>query len=234
MYSFRPALRAVDLDIAFGERVALLGPNGAGKSTLLRLLATLERPTAGRLWLAGREVPRDAADVRHLIGLVAHQTLLYDELTARENLLFYGRLYSLPALDARVDEALDRLGLATRQHDRVRTLSRGMQQRLSIARAILHDPVLLLLDEPDTGLDAAAQATLADTFVTSDGRRRTVVMATHAPARAAQLCDRALALDRGRVVDDGPATPCVPAPFLHPGTRAPSTPNPFPHQGGRG
>ncbi|MGC8825601.1 MAG: heme ABC exporter ATP-binding protein CcmA, partial [Anaerolineae bacterium] len=155
-------LRGVDLRIEQGEFLALLGPNGAGKTTFLRILATLSRPTEGRAWINGQPLDGDTRRVRQQIGLVSHQTFLYGDLTAEENLRFYGRLYRVPALEDRIAELLERVGLYERRHDPVRTFSRGMQQRLSIARAVLHDPPVLLLDEPDTGLDQQAARMLRE------------------------------------------------------------------------
>jgi heme exporter protein A len=156
--SFGPhrVLRGVDLAVGPGEFVALLGPNGAGKTTLIRTIATLGRPTAGDVLVNGHSVRGDTGRVRRDLGLVSHQTFLYGDLTAEENLRFYGALYRMAGLDERIDYLLGKVGLSERRRDAVRTFSRGMQQRLSIARAILHDPPILLLDEPDTGLDQQA------------------------------------------------------------------------------
>src|SRR2546423_1893524 len=140
------ALRGVDVEVQPGERVVLLGPNGAGKSTLIRVLATVLRPASGVLNIDGVDAIRDPATARRLVGMVGHQTYLYTDMTVRENLRFYGRLYGVDDLESRVDAALDAVALATRADALVRTLSRGLQQRASVARAILHAPRLLLLD----------------------------------------------------------------------------------------
>ena len=204
-YGASRALDGLDLAVPWDERVAILGPNGAGKTTLLRVLATLVRPVAGRVILGGLALPGQAAAVRRHIGLVAHQTFLYDELTARENLIFYGRLYGVEDPGQRADRLLPRVGLAERANDRVRTFSRGLQQRLALARAIVHDPPILLLDEPETGLDVAG-ADLLDGLMTDDqGQRRTVLLTTHRLDRAVELADRAVVLLRGRVALDLPA-----------------------------
>jgi heme exporter protein A len=147
------ALRGIDLDIRPGEFVTIVGPNGAGKTTLLRILATLSRPTHGHVSIAGHPLPKGADDARRQIGLLSHQPLLYGDLTAEENLRFFGQMYDVPQLEARILELLDRVELLDRRQDRARTFSRGMQQRLAIARALLHDPAVVLLDEPFTGLD---------------------------------------------------------------------------------
>jgi heme exporter protein A len=207
------ALRDVTLRVGWGARVAVLGPNGAGKSTLLRIFATLLRPTSGELRLAGLSPRRDRALIRRRIGVVAHQTFLFGALTALENLLFYARLYGVPQPRQRAAQALDRVGLADRAGTQARVLSRGMQQRLALARALLHDPDLLLLDEPDTGLDQDGLALLAE--IIAERPDRAVVLTTHHVEWALALCERAVALDRGRVVRDElvtrAATPPTPA-----------------------
>lgn len=201
-----PVLRKLDLSVARGEFLALLGPNGSGKSTLLRLLSGLSKPTGGDIRIGGWELPREAAAVRAQIGLVSHKPLLYEALTARENLEFFSRLYRLPSSTrkARIDELLDQVGLAHRDRDRVRTFSRGMQQRLSIARALLHEPHILLLDEPYTGLDQDASATLDNLLRDAHAKGHTIVMVTHQVDRAAMLANRVAILSRGNIVYDTP------------------------------
>jgi heme exporter protein A len=196
-------LRGIDLTVPWGARLALLGPNGAGKSSLLRILATLARPTAGSVRIAEQDALAAPLAVRRAIGVVAHQTYLYDELTARENLRFYGALYDLPALDARIAELLDRVGLTAQRNARAATLSRGQQQRLTIARALLHDPPILLLDEPDTGLDLAAFGLLEGLLRAEE---RTVLLTTHNLRQATRLCDRYAILNGGRLVTSAPLT----------------------------
>ena len=190
-------LRGVDLDLPWGARLALLGPNGAGKSTLLRAIATLSRPSGGTVRIAGLDAFAESAAVRRLIGVVAHQTYLYDELTALENLRFYADLYDLPDAGVLAAAMLDRVGLTARRNVRAGSLSRGQQQRLTLARALLHDPPLLLLDEPDTGLDLAAFGLLESLLL---GEERTVVLTTHNLRQAARLCDRYAILNGGRIV----------------------------------
>jgi heme ABC exporter ATP-binding subunit CcmA len=192
-----PALRSVDLTVQPGETVALLGGNGAGKTTLLRILATLDKPTAGRLEVAGLDALRERQKVRALLGLVAHHSYLHPELTVSEELRFYGRLYGVPDLDGRTRTLLDTVGLGSRASSRVAVLSRGQQQRLAIARALMPDPPLLLLDEPDTGLDQEGMA-LLDTLLRSD---RTVVFSTHNRSWAATIASRAVELVQGRLTD---------------------------------
>ncbi|MGH2525079.1 MAG: heme ABC exporter ATP-binding protein CcmA, partial [Anaerolineales bacterium] len=157
-FGFQTVLRGLDLEIAEGEFVAVLGPNGAGKTTLLRILAGLSRPTFGEVSVGGYRLPQQAGAVRRRLGVVSHQPLLYADLSAEENLRFYARLYGLRDSSARIARVLTLVGLSVRRRDLVRTFSRGMQQRLAIARAILHDPEVMLFDEPHTGLDPEASA----------------------------------------------------------------------------
>lgn len=206
-YGLLPVLRKLNLIVERGDFVALLGPNGSGKSTLLRLLAGLSRPTAGRIRIGGWELPKEASAVRAQIGMVSHKTLLYDNLTARENLRFFGRLYNIPAdqLEPRIDAMLDQVGLSKRSDHLTRTFSRGMIQRLTIARALLHNPHVLLLDEPYTGLDQTAAATLDELLITARNETHTIVMATHQLDRAAQLADRVIILTNGKIGYDARA-----------------------------
>src|SRR5512135_260152 len=172
----KTVLRGLEFDVQPGEFVALLGPNGAGKTTFLRILASLSQPTLGQVRVAGYSLPNQSAAVRARLGVVTHQPLLYGDLTAEENLQFYGRMYGLIDLKPRLDEVLEKVGLAARRHDLVRTFSRGMQQRLAIGRAILHDPEVMLFDEPHTGLDQDACDMLDKLLKDVAGRGRTVVM----------------------------------------------------------
>jgi heme exporter protein A len=199
------AVDKVDLAIHAGESVLLLGPNGAGKSTLLRILATLIRPTAGTLAIFGEETgSADRLALRRRIGFLSHQTFLYDHLTGLENLEFYGRLYGLDDPEDRARAALRDVGLENRGMDLVRGFSRGMQQRLAIARAMLHDPEILLLDEPFTGLDRESSDRLLEALRPSGGRRRTWVMATHDFATGIAAAGRVVVLQAGRIVEDRP------------------------------
>lgn len=210
-YDLLVVLRRLDLQIRRGEFVALLGPNGSGKSTLLRLLAGLTRPTSGKILIGGWELPDEAAAVRAQIGLVSHRTLLYDNLTARENLHFFARLYALENVAERVDSLLRQVGLYKRGDSLVRTFSRGMQQRLSIARALLHAPDVLLLDEPYTGLDQDAGHTLDELLAQAHAAGHTIIMTTHELDRAARIASRVLILQRGAVGYDVPAVHLTPA-----------------------
>jgi heme exporter protein A len=189
------ALHPLDLTLAAGRVLAVLGPNGAGKSTLLRLLAGLARPSGGTLAVAGEATDRRARRAR--VGLVSHATCLYPALTARENLAFAARLYGVPEPGARADALLARFELGGVAGRRAGTFSRGTAQRVAIARALVHDPEVVLLDEPFTGLDARA-ADLLEGLVGELGGRRTVVFTSHDLPRAARLADEALLLVAGR------------------------------------
>jgi len=208
VYDILPVLRKLDLTIQRSEFVALLGPNGSGKSTLLRLLCGLTRPTAGIIRVGGWQLPDEVYAVRAQIGLVSHKALLYENLSARENLQFFARLYNLPAnkIDDRIKELLTEVGLVKRTNDLVRTFSRGMLQRLSIARALLHNPDILLLDEPYTGLDQDASKVLDDLLRAAHADGRTIIMSTHDLQRAAELPGRVIILSRGLIGYDQPTT----------------------------
>jgi heme exporter protein A len=198
-FGLKTVLRGLDFHVEPGEFVALLGPNGAGKTTFLRILASLSRPSLGHVSIAGHKLPDHAAEVRRRLGVVSHQPLLYADLTAEENLRFYGRMYGLPNLDARINEVLGLVGLSHRRRDLVRTFSRGMQQRLAIGRAVLHDPQVILFDEPYTGLDQDASAMLDDVLRSVAALGRTVVMTSHDLARAEDLASRFDVLSRGTI-----------------------------------
>jgi heme exporter protein A len=187
----------VDFEVQSGEFVALLGPNGAGKTTFLRILASLSRPSLGSVNIAGYQLPNQAAQVRARLGVVSHLPLLYGDLTAEENLRFYARMYNISNYESRTTEVLEMVGLETRRRDLVRTFSRGMQQRLAIGRAVLHDPDVVLFDEPYTGLDQDASAMLDEVLKTVAAKGRTVVMTSHDLARAEDLATRFDILSRG-------------------------------------
>lgn len=196
-FGLKTVLRGLDFAVEKGEFVALLGPNGAGKTTFLRILASLSRPSLGQVSIAGYSLPAQSAAVRRRLGVVSHMPLLYGDLTAEENLQFYGRMYNLPELSGRVDEVLEMVGLSARRRDLVRTFSRGMQQRLAIGRAVLHDPEVMLFDEPYTGLDQDASEMLDGVLRRVAAEGRTVVMTSHDLARAEGLASRFDILSRG-------------------------------------
>jgi heme ABC exporter ATP-binding subunit CcmA len=199
-FSLKPVLRGVDLFLDQGERMALLGANGAGKTTLLRILACLTRPDAGTVCIAGLDIGREAQQVRHLVGFVGHQPYLYDELTAMENLLFFGRMYVVKKTHERATELLERVGLTRRAGERAGALSRGQQQRLALARASLHSPQLLLLDEPEAGLDEEGNELLEALLGEHTERGGTMLFTTHNVERALKFSDRIAMLGGGRVV----------------------------------
>ncbi len=198
-YGERHALRRVDLAVKRGECLSVFGPNGAGKTTLVKLLCTMSRPSSGSALIDGDDIRESPSCIRCKLGVVSHATFLYPDLTLVENLRFYGRMYSVPDLDRRIAEVLDQVELKTRMHDRVGTLSRGLQQRAAIARAIIHDPPIMLLDEPETGLDPHATTMIRGVLDTINRGQRTVVITTHDLDRGLELGDHILILDRGRI-----------------------------------
>ena len=197
------ALRGVDLRLEPGERLALFGANGAGKTTLLRILGLGLAPDSGSLSIDGMDGKRDAFQARARIGWLAHACLLYDDLTARQNLEFWGRLYGVDQVERRAEELLHEMGLDVYVDEPAGILSRGMLQRLSLARALVHDPALLLLDEPFTGLDPKAADGLKQRLKGTESTQRSVVLATHRVEDGLALTDRWIMLARGRVVADG-------------------------------
>ena len=197
-----PVLKELDLELEPGRCHVIFGRNGAGKTTLLRVAATLVRPTSGELFYDGRNLSEHGSAVRDRIGFVSHQSFVYADLTVRENLEFYGQLYGR---SRDVDELLEWSDLTLRQHSPARSLSRGMQQRLTIARALLHEPKLLLLDEPFTGLDALSAEklhVLLTDLKNKGSQDTTIALATHDIERGVALADRILLMEAGRIVFD--------------------------------
>ena len=192
-------LRGVDLDVPQGAALSLLGPNGSGKTTLIRVLATLTRPDAGDVRICGVGLGRQSSRLRRSIGVVGHDPLLYDDLTARENLGFVCRMFDLDRADERVEEVSELMGMTADLDRKIGAMSHGMKKRFSIARALLHDPKVLLLDEPETGLDQEALALLDAVISRRSDLTRTVIMATHSLERAVALGDRIAVLADGRV-----------------------------------
>jgi heme exporter protein A len=200
-YGERYALDDVSVSVPAGATLVVFGPNGAGKSTLLRVLATLLRPHDGEALVLGEPLPQREHAVRGKVGLLAHDALLYRDLSARENLRFHARLHRVA--ETRVDELLERTRLTGRADDPVRTLSRGLLQRVAVCRAVLHDPPLLLLDEPRANLDPAAAELIEPLIGRASGRTR--VITSHDPAGGLAEADRALGLRDGRVALSAPA-----------------------------
>lgn len=198
------ALRDVSLRLDPGDAVLLYGANGAGKTTLLRTLAALARPSEGEVLFAGRSLTTDSRPAKSSIGFVSHATFLYGELTGRENLRFFGRLYGLGDLERKVGRALDLFGVRERSDEPARNLSRGLQQRMSLARALLHDPAFLLLDEPFTGLDADSARNLERLLERLPDEGKGLVFSTHNYSQGASIARRLVSLERGRVKYDGP------------------------------
>jgi heme exporter protein A len=198
----RPILHEISFEVPEGRYVALLGANGAGKSTLLKVLATLIPPSAGQMLFFGRPLSRDTADLRSRLGMIAHGAMLYRDLTALENLVFFGRLYRVADPSARAGELLDYVGLSSRADDPVKTFSRGMVQRVSIARALMHDPDLILADEPFAGLDAPSRAMLERFLERLHDEGKTIILANHDIAQSLELTEQVLVLRAGRLVVD--------------------------------
>ncbi len=204
-FGHQVALRGVTLTLSEGEFLALFGPNGAGKTTLIRIIASLMHPTSGTVHLFGQDMARAATSLRRHIGFISHNPLLYGDLTAEENLRFFARLYDVPDANSRIDAALSQVGLAARRRDAVRNFSRGMVQRLAIARATLcvHNPAIMLLDEPYTGLDLQAADMLRSVLQDLAASNRTVILTTHNLEQGLEMCNRAAILNRGKVAWEG-------------------------------
>jgi len=202
----RMVLKGIDLSLKQGDFLTVFGPNGAGKTTLMKILSTVSRPTAGRVSLCGLDSRKEAAEARRRIGMVSHESMLYGDLTACENLRFFGKMYDVPDLESRINTLLAQVGLTAVMHGRVATFSHGMLKRLSIARAFVHDPPILLLDEPETGLDQEGIRMLSETLRTLGAGKRTVVMTTHSLERGLRLCSQVAILARGRIVYQQPSS----------------------------
>ncbi|MFQ5694397.1 MAG: heme ABC exporter ATP-binding protein CcmA [Terriglobia bacterium] len=206
-YGRTAALDRLSLTFEPGEFVVLLGRNGAGKTTLLRTLGLLLRPSEGELLFDGRPVTAFDSSLKRRLGFVGHESFLYDELTAEENLLFYARLYGLARPRERIAEVLAAMELEDRTHALVRNLSRGLKQRLALARAWLHEPDVLLLDEPATGLDAPTRRRMHQWLARCHQTGRTVLVSSHDLAESLRPATRVLLLESGRLLFDGPNTP---------------------------
>ncbi|MEW6188828.1 MAG: ABC transporter ATP-binding protein [Actinomycetota bacterium] len=203
IFGRRKVLQDINFELEKGEFLTIVGPNGAGKTTLIKILATLVLPSSGSASIDGFDLRRDSIAIRERMGLISHNPLLYGDLTAYENLLFYGRMFGIKDLEARISQLLEKVELGHRKFDIVRTFSRGMQQRLSIARVLLHDPSILLLDEPHSGLDPHATEILDDLLEDLKREDRTFIMATHNLEKGLKHATSILILSEGRVVFQG-------------------------------
>jgi len=199
-FGYKTALRNIDIFLKQADSLALFGPNGAGKSTLIQVLCSLMQPTSGSVRIAGYEARHDREALHQIIGFIAHQTFLYPHLTAYENLKFYGTMYAVARLDARIKDVLDLVGLSDHSHDTVQHFSRGMQQRLSIGRAIIHDPQIMFLYEPFTGLDQQGREDFIKLILQFRDHGKTIIMASHDLLLGIELCDRAAILKAGKIV----------------------------------
>ncbi len=199
VFGKRKVLDNISFELEKGGFLSLFGPNGAGKTTLIKIIATLVAPTKGEVRLAGIDPQKNSAAIRAKIGLISHSPLLYLDLSAEENLRFYGAMYGVENCDERIDELLDQVELGHRRYDLVRTYSKGMTQRLAIARALLHKPSVLFLDEPHTGLDPHA-VDILESLIDSIRKDHTFIMITHNIDRGVSLCSKAMILYNGQIV----------------------------------
>ncbi|MBS4215709.1 MULTISPECIES: ABC transporter ATP-binding protein [Neobacillus] len=195
-------LRGVDLSIHKGETVGILGPNGAGKSTLLKVLASLIKPTSGMIKINGLDLKKDSLEIKKILGYLPHSSLLYDHYSPLENLVFFGNIYGVKNVEQKAAELVKEVGLSFFLNEPVKNFSRGMIQRIAIARAIIHEPEVLLLDEPHTGLDQGAIAILNNVILSMKEKGTTTLMVTHDFKQAAEICDRIVIVKNGKIVDD--------------------------------
>ena len=184
------AVDGIEFELKQGEFLTVFGPNGAGKTTLIKILSGLTRPSSGTARVAGFDVSEGHPDMRKEIGIISHSTALYADLTSLENLIFFARMHGIEQPEEKALKVIEEVGLSPRRNDRVRTFSRGMLQRLSIARAVLHDPAILFLDEPFTGLDLHATNVLKEHLQRLHDRRRTILMTTHDISCGLEMCDK--------------------------------------------
>ena len=210
-YGRTQVLRGLDLKVRWGEVIAILGPNGSGKTTLIKALATLTRPDEGTIRIANLSTSRSGERIRRVIGVVTHDSLLYPDLTGYENLTFYARMFRLDSIDERVHRVTERMGMTSRLDQKVGTLSHGMQKRFSIARALLHDPLVLIMDEPESGLDQEALSFLDAVITDPEAPMRTVLITTHNLERGLALADRMAILSRGRIAHEESLESAAPA-----------------------
>ena len=199
-FGFKTVLKNVDLTLEKGDFLALFGPNGAGKTTLIQVLCSLMRPNSGEISIGGLDPKYDREAMCKKIGVISHMTFLYNNLSAYENLKFYGRMYDVENLGDRIESLLERVGLKEYMHENVQTFSRGMKQRASVARAIIHDPLILFLDEPYTGLDERSTENLKQLLLRFRDQEKTIIMTSHNIDRGLELCNRTAILKSGRFI----------------------------------
>ncbi len=199
-FGIRHALRDVNLKVRKGSHLTIFGPNGAGKTTLIKILSTISKPSCGATLIDGMDTGKSPEQIRRKLGVVSHSTFLYSNLTVNENLRFYGKMFGVSDIENRIEDVVEQVQLSSRLHDRVGTLSHGMQRRVSIARAVLHNPSVLLLDEPESGLDPRATEMMNDILEAIKSDERTVVMTTHNLERGLDISDEVVILHEGRVV----------------------------------
>jgi heme exporter protein A len=207
------ALKGVDLNISKGEFYTLFGPNGAGKTTLIKLLSTLTGPSSGNLNIFGYDASKEVRKIRSRLGVISHDPYLYENLTALENIQFFAEMYGLDHIQSRSNEVISYVGLESRKNDLIRTFSRGMKQRLTVARAIVHDPEILLLDEPYTGLDQHGAQILGEMLSALKSKDRTILMTTHNIDEGLDLSDRVGILAKGKLVFESPRSQLDPSGF---------------------
>jgi ABC-type multidrug transport system ATPase subunit len=207
------ALKGVDLNIRRGDFYTLFGPNGAGKTTLIKLLATLTSPSSGKLNILGYDASKEVQKIRAVLGVISHDPYLYDNLTAFENIRFFAEMYGLKDIEERSSSVIEQVGLESRKNDLVRTFSRGMKQRLTVARAIVNEPEILLLDEPYTGLDQHGAQILGEMLSALKNTDRTILMTTHNIDEGLDLSDRVGILARGKLVFESPSGELDPLSF---------------------
>jgi len=204
-FGYIQALRGIDLKIKKGEFVTVFGPNGAGKTTLIKLLATLTKPTSGKVSISNHDIKKEPDKVRALIGVISHDPYLYGNLSALENIGFFASLYGISQPKEKAIQVIKQVGLESRMHDLVRTFSRGMQQRLAVARATVHEPKILLLDEPYTGLDQHGARIFGELLKWLKRENRTIVMTTHNLTEGLEISDRVAIIDGGKIIYESDA-----------------------------
>ncbi|MFQ5717323.1 MAG: ABC transporter ATP-binding protein [Nitrospinales bacterium] len=204
-FGFIKALQGLSFELRAGQFLTIFGPNGAGKTTLIKILSTLAKPTSGSARVAGYDILKGDPRLRNEVGVISHVSFLYGDLTPFENMLFYAKMHRLENQTERAVQVVEEAGLKARMHDPVRTFSRGMLQRLSIARAVLHNPSVLFLDEPYTGLDPHASNVFKEQLHSLHTQKRTILMTTHDIARGLEMCDQAAILVKGRIALMEPA-----------------------------